>query len=802
MIKNYIKVAIRNILKYKLFSAINIAGLTVGVAACLFIFLYVKDELSFDRFHKDADLIYRVGLTGKIAGQEINTTSSSYPLGLAMMDEIPGVVAYTRIWPASKTVIFAYQEKSFSEKKIFYADSNFFSFFSYTLVEGDPAKVLTEPNSVVLTKEMAQKYFGQESAMGKLITLGAEQRTYKVTGIAEQAPSNSHFQFNALLSFSSVDNQLYKGWTGNSMQTYVKKDTKTSVPAINGKLEELVAKHIGPEIEQLGFTYEEFKKQGGIYRYMIYPMVDSHLRNVFPDDFEPASDIKYVYIFGAVGIFILLIACINFMNLSTARSAGRAKEVGLRKTLGSLRAQLVGQFLSESFIYSFMAMALALALTYLLMPGFNALSGKQLSIEALADPVFAAVAVALLIVIGLLAGSYPAIYLTSFNPVEVLKGKLRSGMKTKGVRSLLVVVQFSVSIFLIAATLVVFQQLDFMQNKNLGIDKDRVITIQNMRNLGDGRKAFKDRLDQLPGIAASSYTNNLFPGINNVNVFRIAGSDQDRLLASYFTDWDHQEVMKFNLKDGRYFSREFASDSLSCLINESAVRELGWALETAVGSEILDFSGDSPKKIRVIGVIEDFNYESLKSQVRPLVIQLTDISRQLMVRYEGSPAEVTAGIGKLWKEFAPGVPFEYSFLDQDFDALFRAEMRMRDLFTVFSSLAIFIACLGLFALAAFTTEQRTKEIGIRKAMGATVPNLTLLLSKEFTILVLVAFVPAAAASWYFMNAWLQDFAYRIQISPMVLVAGGLIAFIVAWVTVGFQALKASKANPVNSLRYE
>ncbi|MFN3841115.1 MAG: ABC transporter permease [Cyclobacteriaceae bacterium] len=802
MLRNYFTIAIRNILKYRFFSAINIAGLTVGVAACLFIFIYVKDELSFDRFHRDADNIYRVGLMGRMAGQEFNVSASSYPVGQAMVNEIPGVTDYCRIWPASNTVVFSFEEKSFSEKKVFYADSNFFSFFSFELIEGDVNTMLTEPNSIVITEEMARKYFDNEAALGKLLTIGPDKKSFKVTGVAKQPPHNSHFQFHALLSFSTVDNEIFKGWTGNSIFTYVKLDEKTTPEFVDARLEELVIKHVGPEIEQLGLTFDQFKAQGGKYSYFVYPLVDTHLYSKLEGDPEPSGDIKYVYIFAAVGLFILVIACINFMNLSTARSAGRAKEVGLRKTLGSLRRQLIGQFYAESFIYSFISILLACALTWILLPLFNTLAGKSMTLSSLWNMEFLSIAIALLVIVGLLAGSYPALYLTSFNPVEVLKGKLRAGMKTKGVRSVLVVVQFGVSIFLIAATLVVFQQLNFMQERSLGIDKNRVITIQNMRNLSESRKGFKDRLDQLSGITASSYTNNLFPGINNINVFRIAGSEQDRLLASYFSDWDHQAVMKFNLKEGRYFSRDMASDSSACLINESAVRELGWTMETAIGSEILDFSGDQPRKITVIGVIEDFNYESLKTKVRPLVIQLTDISRQLMVRYEGNPSEVIAKMEALWKEFAPGIPFEYSFLDQDFDALFRAEMRMRDLFTLFSALAIFIACLGLFALAAFLTEQRTKEIGIRKVLGAPVTGLVITLSKEFLVLVGVSFILAVIPAWYFMGQWLGGFAYRIDLGIWVFLFAGFIAFFVASITIGYQALKSAQLNPVTSLRYE
>ncbi len=579
MFRNYLLIAIRNIRKQKLFSAINIAGLTVGIASCLFIFIYVKDELSFDRFHRDAENMYRIGLQGRIAGQEFNTNSSCYPVGLAMKEGIPGITDYTRIFPAANTLVFSYEDKSFSEKKVFYVDSNFFSFFSFELIDGDPAAVLREPNSVVLTEELSVKYFGQENAVGKLLIIGPERQSFKVTGVARRAPDNSHFKYNALISYSTADPWVFKGWTGNSLFTYVRKGANTSARIIDEKLEELVVKHVGPEIEQLGFTFEEFKAQGGKYSYTVYPLVDSHLRNPFTDDHEPSSDIKYVYTFVAVGVFLLLIASINFMNLSTAKSAGRAKEVGLRKTLGSARGQLIGQFLAESFIYSTVAMVFAMVIAYAALPSFNFLSGKQLAFSSLVDPVFIGGALLLVVLIGLLAGSYPALYLTAFNPVDVLKGKLRSGMKSKGVRSVLVVVQFTVSIILISATMIVYQQLTYMQQKNLGIDKNRVITLQNMRNIGDKRIAFKQQLDRQAGVVSSSYTSNIFPGIYNINVFRIAGSEQDRLLASYAADWDHQEVMKFTMKAGRFFNRDMATDSSACIINEAAVRELGWTMD-------------------------------------------------------------------------------------------------------------------------------------------------------------------------------------------------------------------------------
>ena len=801
MIKNYIKVAIRNILKYKLFSAINVLGLSIGMACCLFIFIYVTDELSYDKFHKDANKIYRVGLFGRIAGQEINTSSSSWPVASTMQNEIPGVESALRLWSRSEPIVFKYDEIVFSEEKVIYADSNFFDFFSFELIKGDPSTVLTEPNTVVLTPSLATKYFGQENPIGKLIIIGNDNVSFKVTGLASPAPGNSHFHYSALVSFESSKGQLFEGWTGNSLHTYVKLNPQNRVEDTNHNLDGIVAKYVGKEVEQgLGISFDEFKKNGGEYRYYLYPLTDTHLKSPTQDDIEPNGEVKYVYIFSIIGIFILVIGCINFMNLSTARSASRGKEVGLRKTLGSVRSQLIGQFLAESVIYSLVAIVLAIGITYLLMPSFNLLSGKALTLDVFSQPQFLLALLGLILFVGFVAGSYPAFYLTSFNAVEVLKGKVRAGVKTKGVRSTLVVVQFAISIFLIIATAVVIQQLQFLQSKNLGLDKENVIVLQNTGKLGTGRQAFKNSVMQISGMEQSSYTNNSFPGINNTTVFRTKGSEVDHLAGSYYADYDHLDVLKLELKEGRFFSKDFASDSTAVLVNEAAVKQFGWT--DPLNEEVINFNGPKPDTNRVIGVVKDFNFESLKTEVRPLVISFTDVSRYLLVRYHGNPETVLSSMNDLWNQQNTGAPFEYTFLDQDFDALFRAEQRLKNIFMIFAGLAIFIACLGLFALAAFTTEQRTKEIGIRKAMGATVPNLTLLLSKEFTILVLIAFVPAAAASWYFMNAWLQDFAYRIQISPMVLVAGGLIAFIVAWVTVGFQALKASKANPVNSLRYE
>lgn len=801
MLKNYFKIAFRNILKHKFFAGINMLGMTIGITACLLIILYVTDELSYDRFHEKANSIYRVGLYAKIAGQDIQTANTCPPMAQALVAEIPDIAEATRLdFYADKTII-RNDDKVFTEELVLYADSNFFNFFSFKLLEGDPLTVLKEPNSIVLTEQLAVKYFGKEEPVGKLLTLGNDNVTYKVTGIAADCPSNSHIQFNALLSASSSRQLRSDRWLNNFLYTYFVLHEKGNMENIKAKFNELVLKYVGPEVERfMGVSIKQLEEQGGNYGYFTTKFTDVHLRSEARDELTPGGNITYVYFFSAIAVLIIVIACINFMNLSTARSAGRAKEVGLRKTLGSLRAQMVAQFLTESMLYSFVAVILSVIACYSLLPYFNLLSGKEMDMSALLQPSFFIGIAALIVLVGIIAGSYPAFYLTSFNAVEVLKGKIRAGMKSKGVRSTLVIFQFSISIFLIIFTAVVYQQLRFMQDRDMGIDKHNVIILQNTDRLERNREAFKETLAKQTGILSASYTNNTFPGVNNTTVFKSAGEDQDHIMGVYFADYEHMDVMRFRLKEGRYFSRDFPSDSTAILLNEAAVKEFGFT--DPLQEEVIQNGQNNNQPFKVIGVFSDFNFETLRDQVRPLAIRLGGIENQLMVRYEGKSSETISLIENLWKQMAPSEPFEYTFLDENFDDLFRAEQRMSAIFSVFSGLAIFVAGLGLFALAAFTIEQRTKEIGIRKVMGASVFNLTLLLSREFTMLVLMAFVPAAALGWWVVNTWLQGFAYRIEVSPLIFVASGVAAIAIAWLTVGFQSVRAATSNPVQSLRYE
>lgn len=802
MIKNYLVVAMRNILKHRFFSAINILGMTIGITSCLLIILYVNNELSYDRFNKDADRIYQVGLHGKIGGQDLHVANTCPPLAAALAAEVPEVAAATRIAPMYQPV-FRNGDKVFTEEKVFLVDSNFFEFFSYKLREGDIKTVLTEPNAVVLSESMVTKYFGKEDPMGKLLTVGVtEPKTYKVTGIVENAPSNSHFNYNMLVSAVTSERLKTTVWLNNFMYNYYKLQPNASPATVDLKMEALVEKYVGPEVEKfMGTSLKAMKEAGGAYGFYSTALTDIHLHSVSQGDLEPGGNVMYVYFFGGIGIFIIVIACINFMNLATARSAGRAKEVGLRKAMGSLRGQMIGQFLSESMIYSIASVALGLVACYFLLPYFNVLSGKELSMSVFMSPVFVAGIIGVILFVGVIAGSYPAFYLTSFNAVEVLKGKVRAGLKSKGIRSLLVIFQFAISIFLIIFTAVVYQQIRFMQEKNMGIDKNKVFILDNTDRLGHNKEAFRNALTQQPGVLKVSYTNNSFPGVNNTTIFRTAGSEQDHIMGVYYADYDHQDVLRFELAEGRYFSRELPTDSTAILINEAAAREFGY--EKPIGEEILyNDGGPAFKKYKVIGVMKNFNFESYKTQVRPLALILTKNADNLLVRYEGSAAELVKNVEKLWREQSFEAPFEYSFMDENFDRLFRSEQRMGKIFTVFSGMAIFIACLGLFALAAFTAEQRTKEVGIRKSMGASSFSLTLLLSKEFTRLVIIAFVPAAGFAWYVSDSWLEGFAYRVPISPLVFFGAGVAAIVIAWLTVSYQSIKAAAANPVDSLRYE
>ena len=726
-------------------------------------------------------------------------TTTCPPLAHTLVDEVPEVEDATRIMTRDDLVI-KYEDMMFTEDDIFFADSNFFSFFSFKLLKGDPKTALIEPNSMVMTETIAEKYFGEDNALGKLVTVGSDQ-TYKITGVVANPPSNSHLKFRFIFSFSSTDQSRSEVWLNNFLYTYFTLREDSDINNVQPKLDEMVGRYVGPEIQQfMGISLKEFLAQDGAYGYLIDPVKEIHLYSRLQGELEPVGDIAYIYIFSAIGLFIILIAAINFMNLSTARSAGRTKEVGLRKTFGSLRGQLINQFLVESLLYSMLAAILAIVFALILLPQFNLISGKELFISSLYSPMMITGFFLIIIFVGLLAGSYPAFYLTQFKVTEVLKGKIAKGMKGGKVRGALVVLQFSISIFLIICTVIVYQQIQFTQNKNLGFDKDKVLVIYNAFQLDNNRVAFKNALMDEHSISSASYSNNVIPGVNNTTIFRKDGADDDHILGQYYADYEHVETMGFVMAQGRSFSRDFPSDSLAIIVNQATVIEMAW--ENPLDEYLISFNSGFRERLKVVGVIQDFNFMSLKQEVSPLTIRLTEQSNLMTVRLNTDDFNEAVGLIEVkWKEFAPNQPFEFAFLDQNFDELYRSKSRLSVLFSIFTLIAIAIASLGLFGLAAFTAEQRTKEIGIRKAMGASNFNIMLLLSTEFTKYVVIAFALSVVPSYYFISNWLEGFVYKVDISISVFILSGVMALIVALFTVSYQSIKASCVNPTESLRY-
>ncbi|NIR49132.1 FtsX-like permease family protein [candidate division KSB1 bacterium] len=798
MLKNYLVIAFRNFFKQKGSAFINVLGLAVGIACCLFILLYVKDELSYDRFHKRSDDIYRVVRT--------SSAMTCAPLAPAMVDAFPVVQKAIRIMPDDMSISRG-REKRFKEDRVFFVEPEFFNIFSFPLIKGNPETVLDDPQSLVITEEMAQKYFGNENPVGQVLTVhGEEVLDLKVTGIVESAPANSHFHFDFLLSFKLVE--MFSGrmdnWSTNWLYTYLLLDEGASARNLQVQLPDFFETHTG--------------KAWNYFR--IQPLTDIHLYSDVSWEIEPQSSIKYVYTFSAIAILILLIACINFMNLATARSANRAQEVGMRKVLGAHRRQLIKQFIGESFLMTFMALLLALLLVEMFLPTFNYLSGKALSFSLFENKVLLLALLAIALFVGLVAGSYPAFFLSTFQPVKVLKGRLGREDGTSGakLRKVLVVLQFVISVFLIIGTAVVYSQLSYMQNKRLGFEKEQVVVLPiEDDSLTEDSEFVKTELLQHPDVVTATASDNV-PG-RGVSDFpyRLEGAqgEEDMWKAvwdTYFVDADFIETLDIELKAGRTFSKERATDSESFILNETAVKKAvdlyGETWSSPIGKQ-LDFytpgqSGwEVSKQGTVIGVVKNFHYRSLHETIGPLVIQTAKSPDQLLIKIRASEISSTLGFLKQNVDaFFPGQPFEYYFLDSHFDQLYRSEQRLGEIFKYFAFLAIFIACLGLFGLAAYTAEQRTKEIGIRKVLGASVAGIVGLLSKDFVKMVLIANVIAWPIAWYAMHRWLQNFAYRIDIDWFVFALAGGLALIIALATVSSQAIKAALINPVESLRYE
>lgn len=806
MWKNYLKIAYRNLLKNKIYSGINILGLSLGMAATLLILIYVVDELSYDKFHPDAAHIYRVGMKGSMNGNAFDMPYSPAPMAQAIKEELSGVTDVLRMG-LFRTMPMRYEDKSFTEPITLVADPNFFNFFGFKLLKGNPEMALNGPDRIVLTESAAQRYFGEEDPIGKVLLRGSEKTSTEVTGVVADPPHNSHLTFDMLLSADSWPYMKDVQWSSNNIFTYYKLNPQTDPAQIKEGINQFIPKYFGPEIQQfLGISLEKFEEQGNIFGYETIPLLNIHLYSSGSDEIKPGGSIQYLYIFGAVAFFIILIACINFMNLATARASNRAKEVGVRKAIGAQKNRLVIQFLSESFLYCFISGFFALILIVIALQPFNQLSGKDLGLGIFLNPMVGVGILAFLVVVGIIAGSYPAFYLTSFAPVAVLKGKIKSGVKRSNFRNGLVVFQFLISISLIIGSMVVYKQLNYMQDKNLGFQKENVITLLHTRTLGEQAESFKQELLNQTGFEAASFANTLPPNIDWTSVFRTTDNQQDFLCNLNFVDHDQLQALGYELIDGRFFSRDFPSDTGTVVLNETAFRQMGWT-ELTGDQKISGFwnTNSEPVARTVIGVIRDFNFETLRSTVKPLIMTLGPVpNNELAIRISpGNPQEKIKALETIWKKHGDGAAFEYSFIDADFDRLFESEQKMGNIILSFTILAISIACLGLFGLAAYTTEQRSKEISIRKALGASMSNLVTLLSKDFVVLVLVAFVIAGPLSYFLLEKyWLQNFAFRTQIDAALILMAGMISVVIALFTVSFQSFKTAGSNPVDYLKNE
>jgi len=806
MIKNYLKVTFRNIGKYKAYSLINIAGLAIGLAACVLILLYVQDELSFDTYHEQGDQIYRVILDAAVMDQTIVTTNTSAPMAAVLIEEYPEVLNSTRFNEAGR-VLISYEEHRFYEERFYWADSTVFDIFTFPLVKGNPATALTQPNTVVISEEMAQKYFGEEEPVGKQLRYD-NRVDYEITGVFQNLLHNSHFTFDFLASFVTQPRAASPVWVSNSFYTYILLQEGYNPSDLEAKFPDLVAKYVAPQIEQaIGQSFDAALEAGLRWGFYLENLPDIYLHSNASDQIERTGDIRYIYILSAIALFILLIACINFMNLSTARSSNRAKEVGLRKVMGSERTQLIWQFLGESILMALLALVFALILIWLVLPTFNNVADKMLMFGL--NSVLSMIGFAL--IVGLLSGMYPAFVLSGFQPVSVLKGTFRSGAKHSWFRSILVVTQFTISIALLVGTGIVFQQLRFMQNKDLGFEKEQVVILPlETAEAQRAFDAFRSEITQHTGVVNAAASTGLPGHIHNNTAFRQEGArDEDVFLAAQLSaTYDYIETLDIEMVVGRDFSRDFSTDSAAVVVNESAVTQMGWEPEEAVGKSLTlvgsGDDGDPDFVAEIIGVMKDFHFVSLHEEIYPMVITFSgEGGFYLPVRLKPENiSETLAFLEEKWQAFEPAHPYRYYFLDEDFGRFYEQEERLGQIFGYFTALAIFIACLGLFGLASFITEQRTKEIGVRKVLGASIPGIVVMLSKEFTKLVLIASVIAFPIAFYAMNRWLQDFAYKIDIRVGVFLLAGFLALLIACLTVSYQSIRAAVANPIKSLRYE
>ncbi len=790
MIKNYLTVAIRNFLKGRLYSIINVVGLAVGLTVFLFITVFVYHQLSYDGFHLKADRIYRVASHLEMGTNVAEMTATYPPMAAAMSSTFPEVEKSLRLFMQYGKV-FKNDEKVFTED-ILYAGPEFFDVFSFKLLAGDPATALQKKDQVVLTRELVTKYFGEQtdlsSVIGKSLTI--DGNVSAVTGVIQDCPENSHFHYTSVVSMESSQQGQDLTWNNMNLSTYLLFRERVDAKQVESKIPEMLMKHV-PD-------FDKYEANGVVVRFFLQPLRSIHLHSNLDGELSPTGSIVTVYILGSIAAIVLLLACVNFMNLTTARGARRAKEVGIRKVLGSSAVQLVRQFTFETILMVALATVLALVLLQVFRYPFVMMTGEHLSFDLLVHPGFIAALIAFTMLLGIAAGSYPSFYLAAFKPVDVLKGKLRSGMKSSALRNGLVVLQFAISIVLITCTIVVQNQLGFMRARKLGFDKDNLVLINNANKL-PSVSAFENELKNSKDVVSVSHAR--FRPIGNYDGTSVSTEDDranQRLLNMNYVGYEYFDVMKFQLQSGRGFSRDF-TDSMSLVLNETGANYLFGG--NPIGKKVYT---DDKTYYTVIGVVSDFNFESLKNEVKPLMFFLREKQQRFMhVRLApGNHIASISAIEAIWKSQQADVPFTYTFVDDDYAELFKEEARLGNIFNVFTGLALFIACLGLLGLAAFSAEQRTKEISVRKVLGASVPGILILLSKDFAKLVLIAVVISLPVAYYLMQQWLDTFAFKTTISVVSLSVGAILTLTLALIIVSMQGLKAALLNPAETLKYE
>jgi putative ABC transport system permease protein len=802
MIKNYIKTAYRSLLKNKGFTILNVLGLSVGLATCLLIVFYVVDELSYDRYNTKAGRIYRISIDAKLNGNAGVYATSEAPWKNILKSSFPQVENVARL--IDKNGLFLSPQKFYVkknngnilERNIVFTESSLFDVFTLPMIDGNAAHALDEPNTAVITESTAKKYFNKVNVTGRTLTIN-DSNTFKITGVIKDIPAQSQFHYDFFLSFSSRPESKSNNWGYAGLHTYLLLKPGTDVAKLEKALTNIDIKNsYNPSTWTTGDNH---------LRVFLKPLADIHLRDTDAQyTLEKSGNIQYVYIFLLVAIFILLIACVNFMNLSTARSSNRAREVGVRKVLGSARKYLVAQFLTESVLVTFVSAAIALFLAWMLLPLFNQMADKHLEITPQIIAWLLPALLLVVLIVGFLAGSYPAFYLSSFQPIDVLKGKIAAGFKGGFLRSFLVIFQFAISIFLIIGTLVIYNQLNYIRNKDLGFDRDQVLVIKNANTLGNQAKILKNDLKQLPGVANATLSSYQPTGDEDLKTglfpHRKIDIKEDILTEFWSVDEDFINTMNLKLTNGRNFSKDMSGDTAGMIVNEAFVRKLGQL--NPLNKDVYRYSYGL-QQYHIIGVVKDFNFASLRDNITPLAMVYDFDNGAISVKlHSANLSALMAQIAGKWKELSPNQPFTYSFMDQDFDATYRTEQRFGSMFISFSTLAIIIACLGLFGLAAYAAEQRTKEIGIRKVLGANISTIVAMLSMDFIKLVFISILIATPIAWWAMQKWLQDFAYRTTIQWYILAAAGATAITIAFITISFQSIKAALSNPINSLRSE